>query len=162
MNWSEFVMELSLWLLCFFKFFAGMVVLVVSHSTFRTVLIGFTAGFSGITFFFFLSEYFMKRARLKRLSRLKRGTAKPKKNFTRLNKIIVRSKQKIGLIGIAFITPTIVSIPVGTIIMAKFYKRHKWAYPSLIISMMLWGMAMLFLGKLFPDFFKQLFSPANE
>ncbi|MFK7757608.1 MAG: hypothetical protein AB8B53_11830 [Flavobacteriales bacterium] len=162
MSWAEFIVDSGLWVLCFFKFFLGMAILSVSHTTFSTLLIGLTAGVCGTTFFYFLSEYFMRRSHRNRITRIKKGKAKPKKKFTRLNKLLVKVKQRIGLIGIAFITPTIVSIPVGTIIMAKFYKNNRWAYPSLIISLVLWGVAMVSVAKLFPDFFKQVFPSAYE
>ena len=75
-------------------------------------------GIVGATFFYYFASYFMKRA-------AKKNALKPKKKFTRTNKIIVRMKDKIGVFGLAILTATIISIPIGSIITAKFYRHEK-------------------------------------
>lgn len=80
--------------------------------------------------FYFSSEYFMKRAREKRHKiyheALEKGVElKTKKKFTVLNKSIVRIKKRLGIYGIAIYAPFFMSIPLGSIITAKFYGKDK-------------------------------------
>lgn len=41
---------------------------------------------------------------------------------------------RFGIIGIAFITPSLISIPIGSIVAANFYKKKKGVLIFLIIS----------------------------
>ena len=50
------------------------------------------------------------------------GVLKP---FTKGNKFIVRLKLKLGIYGISFYAPLFLSVPIGTIITAKFYGKEK-------------------------------------
>ena len=50
---------------------------------------------------------------------------KVKKKFTVVNKSIVRLKKKIGIYGVAIYAPFFLSIPLGSIITAKFYGKEK-------------------------------------
>jgi hypothetical protein len=94
--------------------------------------------------FFFSSEFFMIRAHKKRKEMIRQaketGTIlKGKKKFTRTNKFIVRIKNKLGIVGISFYAPLILSIPVGTIITAKFYGKEKRTFPMIILGILVNG-----------------------
>ena len=70
-----------------------------------------------------MAELFMKlshkRAVKKRLEQEKKGIpVKVKKKFTRINKLIVRIKLRIGIYGIAFWAPLFLSIPIGSAVVA--------------------------------------------
>ncbi len=121
-----------------------------------------SAGFTGVSFFYFLSDYFMERAHKKRMRRIENGTAKPKRKFTRVNKFLVKIKLRLGIIGIALITPTGISIPLGSVIMAKFFKHSKWAYPLLLFSVVFWALLIGLLASQFPDLFDSLFPNTND
>ena len=80
--------------------------------------------------FYFLSNYFIKKSIEKnakiRQHFLDQGLPIPvKKRFTRMNKWVIRMKRSIGIIGIAFWAPFFLSIPLGSIITAKFYGHNK-------------------------------------
>lgn len=90
--------------------------------------------------FYFMSELFMKRAHNKRvqirLDALKNGIVLPqKKKFTKMNKFVVRMKMKFGIFGIAMYAPLFLSVPVGSIITAKFYGKEKRTFPIIIFGM---------------------------
>lgn len=89
--------------------------------------------------FYFSSEFFMIRAHNKRKELVRKSIEsgiplKYKKKFTRFNKTIVRMKQRFGIYIIAFYAPFILSIPVGSIVTAKFYGKEKRAFPLILLG----------------------------
>lgn len=151
MDWTSFLADLGLVLFTALKFLVGAPAIAIKHSFLSGLALNILAGTLGISVFYFLSDYFMDRAKERRARKIKNGTAKPKKKFTAVNKFLVRTKRTLGMAGIAAITPTGISIPVGSIVMAKFYGDSKWAYPSLMISMVLWALLIGGVASFFPD-----------
>ena len=89
--------------------------------------------------FYFSAEYFLKRARNKRHANSEKAKAEgkvliPKKNFTRTNKFIVKIKKSVGIIGTSFWIPFFLSIPLGSIITAKFYGKQKKTFPLIVLG----------------------------
>ncbi len=83
--------------------------------------------------FYFGSGFFMKRAAKKRRDAVAAAIAagKPipfKRKFTGINKFVVRIKMNIGIHAVTFIAPLILSIPIGSIVCAKFYRDHKYTF----------------------------------
>jgi hypothetical protein len=108
--------------------------------------------------FFFSSEYFLIRAHKKRkemiLKSLETGIPlKQKKKFTKTNKLIVRIKHKLGIIGVAFYAPLFLSIPIGTIITAKFYGKEKRTFPLIILGIGINGVITTGIAYIIADFF---------
>lgn len=62
-----------------------------------------------------------------------------KKVFTWRNKFVVRVKQRFGLWGIAFITPPLLSIPVGTMIASSMWKSKTRVFIALSTSVVFWS-----------------------
>jgi len=91
-------------------------------------------GIMGIYFFAFLSG---KIIAWWSLTFRKKPT--DKKAFTRKNRRIVRIKQQYGMIGIAVSTPFLLSIPVGTFLMVRYYHARKTRFLYLIISNIAWS-----------------------
>ena len=92
--------------------------------------------------FYFSAEYFLKRARKKRHSLAEKVKSEgkiliPKKHFTRTNKFIVRVKKSVGIIGTCFWVPFFLSIPLGSIVTAKFYGKKKKTFPLIIMGILL-------------------------
>jgi len=92
--------------------------------------------------FYFSAEYFLKRARKKRhaiseKAKLEGRVLITKKNFTRTNKFIVRIKKSVGIIGTCFWIPFFLSIPLGSIVTAKFYGKQKKTFPLIIAGIFL-------------------------
>lgn len=69
---------------------------------------------------------------------------KKKKRFTKTNRLLVRIKKYFGIIGIAFISPLFLSIPLGSFVAIEFFRdRHKTVlYMS--ISAVLWTIILYF------------------
>jgi len=122
MTWEIILKHLGVLVIAIFKFLGAPAAGRFAYGddwvqTFIVVLIG---GMIGVTFFYYSAGYFMEKAAEKR-----RKSGKVKKKFTRLNKTVVKIKQKLGVYGIALLSPSFFSIPVGSIIAAKFYKHNK-------------------------------------
>ncbi len=62
-----------------------------------------------------------------------------KKIFTRKNRRIIRIKQRYGLFGIAVTTPFLLSIPVGTFLVVRYYRSSKIKFTYLIVSNLVWS-----------------------
>lgn len=82
---------------------------------------------------------------------------KEPKRFTRGRRFIIKVKMRFGLIGVAFVTPCIISIPIGTMIGGNFYKKRKGVLLYFIVSVILWSLILnglaqyLALSQYIPD-----------
>jgi hypothetical protein len=94
-------------------------------------------------FFYFSAEFVMNQSKKSRLKKeaelLKNGKPISKKKiFTRGNKLTIRLRNSLGKFGICFIAPSLLSIPLGTIIVAKFYGKEKdtflWVFIGILLS----------------------------
>jgi ABC-type antimicrobial peptide transport system permease subunit len=105
----------------------------------QTLLITTIGGIIGVLFFFFLSNMIMLA--LQKLSPSMRfsKTKTKKRKFTWKNKLIVRVKRDFGLVGLAALTPTILSIPVGTFLAARYFENRIKVLSYLIISVCVWS-----------------------
>lgn len=72
---------------------------------------------------------------------------KPRRVFTRNRRFIVRIKMRFGLAGIAFITPCIISIPIGTLVAITFYKKRQRVLTYLSISLLFWSLLLNWLAQ---------------
>ncbi len=152
MVWAKIT---SLFFLATFKFlFAPYVGMKMDLNYVETFFICISGATLSSAVFYFSSEYFMKRARIKR--REKRENAlrmgmefKEPKKFTRVNKAIIWLKRKLGIYGICFYVPLFLSIPIGSIIVAKFYGRLKKTFPLILLGICLNGFILTALSYLF-------------
>jgi hypothetical protein len=71
-----------------------------------------------------------------------------KRIFTRGNKRIIKIKKKFGLAGIAFVTPCLISIPIGTLVAVTFYRKRKPVLLYLMISLVLWSLLLNYIAQL--------------
>lgn len=146
-------------LLSSFKFAATfpLVVFQFEFSFVETVLWTNVGGIIGIYFFAFLAERLIvwwNRTFRKSARNNPNNNKKKKKIFTRKNRRIVRIKQRYGLIGVAFITPLLLSIPVGVFLVVRYYRTSKTKFLYLIGSNVIWSVIytvfyMLWDGLLF-------------
>ena len=105
----------------------------------ETLLITTLGGLFGVLFFYYVSAAIMLLLS-KISSRLSQGRPKKKKkSFTWKNKMIVRVKRDYGLIGLAALTPTILSIPVGTFLAARYFNDKKKVLTYLCASVVVWS-----------------------
>ena len=141
MNWAAFS---SVFFVATIKFlfspFAGIPLGLDFVTTYLAAISG--ASLSSL-FFYFGAELIMANSRKKRLQKeneaiMKGIPLKQKKKFTRGNKMTIKLKRSFGKIGLCFLAPSLLSIPLGTIIVAKFYGKEKdtflWVFIGILIS----------------------------
>lgn len=105
----------------------------------QTLLITSIGGILGIHFFYYLSA-FIVFLYSKVSSRFKpKKTVKKKRSFTWKNKMIVHVKREYGLIGLAAVTPIILSIPLGTFLAARYFHNPKKVIIYLSASVVVWS-----------------------
>ena len=106
----------------------------------ETFLASFAGGIVSAAFFYFGSDLVLdwdrKRKIRKREMLLRQGLPVPKKrNFTRTNRFIIKIKRRFGRYGICFWAPFFLSVPLGSIVVAKFYGKDKQTFPLITIGM---------------------------
>jgi hypothetical protein len=111
-----------------------LVIMQFEFSFVETILWTNVGGIVGIYFFAFLSG--------KLILWWNRTFNRPRRNkkvFTKRNRRIVRIKQQYGLVGIAVITPLLLSIPVGTFLVVRYYHSSRTKFLYLIASNLFWS-----------------------
>jgi len=120
--------------------FAATSMMAFSVSYWEVVFATFLGAFVSFNIFFFFSGLLMERARDKKLEKIKNGSLKFKKQFSRMNKFIVKMKlSSFGYFVLVIVGPMVLSIPIGSIIIAKFYRRIKFTYWLEMVSLFLWA-----------------------
>lgn len=125
----------------------------------ETYLVCLSGALFSTTIFYFMSEFFMLRSHQKKIAKyykaIDRGEKpKLKKNFTKVNKAIVKLKIKIGVYGVALFAPLFLSVPVGTIITAKFFGKEKKTFPLIVIGLAMNGLIITSLAYFAGGLFK--------
>jgi len=69
--------------------------------------------------------------------------------FTRRNKMIVRIRQKTGMLGIVILTPVVLSIPVGAFLGTKYFHHKSSFIPWTLLSIFIWGIISILAFGLF-------------
>jgi ABC-type antimicrobial peptide transport system permease subunit len=105
----------------------------------QTLIITTIGGIFGVLVFYYLSNglafiFYKIAAKLN-------GVKKPKekKVFTWKNKMIVKTVRQYGLLGVALLTPVILSIPLGTFIAARYFHNQAQVLKYLSASVIFWS-----------------------
>ena len=127
-----------------FKFAATFPLVIIQYefSFLETILWTNVGGILGVYFFAFLSGKLLswwKRIFRRSNKNILADEQQVKKIFTRRNRRIVRIKQKYGLVGIALITPFLLSIPVGVFLVVRYYRTSKTKFLYLIAANLFWS-----------------------
>jgi CBS domain containing-hemolysin-like protein len=145
-------------LMAMFKFLFASAYLegVYSHLTFLEVLlITFSGAFFCFNIFYWSAEFFMKLAKKRKLKAIQSGKIKKNKSFTRVNKTIVRIKlSKSGLYTLSTLGVLFLSIPVGGIVIAKFYGETKKAYLLSVLTIFVAAVILAFFSGVISDFIR--------
>ncbi len=97
--------------------------------------------------FFFTSRKIMNWAHEKRVKSYRENKKKVKKSFTKKNKLLVKIKQsKGGFVIICVLAPLFLSIPIGTIVVSKFYGKRKRAYALVSVSLIVVSFLLTYLN----------------
>jgi len=145
-NWGAYS---ALFSLATFKFmFAAFPGPALDLSFIETFLCVFSGGTLSAAVFYFSSDFFMLRASQRRIEKMKKlgESGKPVKKFTFVNKFIVRCKNKFGIYVICFWAPFFMSVPLGSIVVAKFYGKLKMTYLYITLGMFINACITTFLA----------------
>ncbi len=125
---------------------------VLFEFNFIEVFIFACAGAIGGTIFY----VYLFEALIKWWDKFKEG--KPffskKKIFTKSNRRIIKVKNRFGLIGIAILTPVLLSIPLGAFLGERFYKNKAKVIGYISISTMVWCVVFYLIYFQFYDYLK--------
>lgn len=138
MNWTGFW---SIFLLATVKFSVSTVPGPrLGMTFFETALASFAGGATCALFCYFASDaillYLEKRAQKKQELLESQGiTPKVKRKFTRMNKLVIRVKMKFGQVGICFFAPFFLSVPIGSMVVAKFYGKRWETFPLIVLGL---------------------------
>ena len=105
----------------------------------ETYLATVSGAIFGVAVFYFAAEYFMlrtkkRRAKKRRIALSKGVPFKEKKKITRINRLMARIKRRLGIVGLTFWAPLFMSIPIGAIVVAKFYGKRKITFPLMCVG----------------------------
>jgi len=142
---------LSVFFLSTVKFlFAPGTAIASGLSPVQTIFITSSGGITGITFFYFFGHWVFQQIDAWRYRNL---SMKERRIFTKRNRYIVKFKLSFGLIGLILVTPAILSIPIGSVVAAKFYYDNRYTYPLLVASTIIWSVALTLLAFTVKDQF---------
>jgi len=139
MGLTDILEFIGLFLLAATKFAVAVGVLVspiTNYSYLECVLMLITGGFTGIIFFYYFSNWVNKM-----IAKLFQNKKK-KKVFSRKVKRFINIKNKYGLIGIALITPVVISIPVGSFIASRFFSKKRYTLLFMLAGVVFWALIL--------------------
>lgn len=121
----------------------------LGFSFFEAVTVTSLGGILGCTIFVMLSDKIVDRLKKRRERKCREGHISTGKKFTKKNKLILRVKTKFGLIGIAFLTPFILSIPIGCFLAVRYFKVKQKILVHMYVSILFWSVSISSLKLLF-------------
>jgi membrane protein YqaA with SNARE-associated domain len=153
MNWYSYII---VFLLAGTKFLTSPFVGVNGFglSVFHTIITVIAGGIFGTIVFYTLGNKLIQFSQNKRISKIKKLKSQGKplpRIMTKTNKIIVKTKHLFGIWGLAFLTATILSIPIGAIICAKFYRHKKTTMLIIILFVVMNTIVLSLIASLFPS-----------
>jgi len=149
MNWGAYS---ALFGLATFKFmfaaFPGPALNISFIETYISIVLG---GTLSSAVFYFASDYFMLKTNQKRKRKINQllleGKEIPfKPKFTRVNKFIIFCKYKFGMYAICFWAPFFLSVPLGSIVVAKFYGKLNYTFLYVFFGMLINASLTTFLA----------------
>ncbi len=143
---------ISVFLLSTVKFVFGGIPLALAFGFpfFKVVTITTLGGFTGVIFFVFLSDKLIASVKkIKDKNQIKDLRLSTKKIFTKKNKIIIKVKHRFGLLGIAILTPFLISIPLGCYIAVRYFKNKQKILIYMFSSVLFWSIFLSSFKLLF-------------
>jgi hypothetical protein len=123
----------GIYFLCWFKFIAGPILgSVAGYNLLSTVLVTVLGMMSSVFIFTFAGQKVKKYLNLK--------YSRPKLKFTRKNRQIITIWKKYGEIGIAFLTPLVLTPIGGTLIMISFGVKKRRIFSQMFLSSVFWAL----------------------
>ncbi|NDK57530.1 hypothetical protein GWO68_16520 [Pontibacter sp. BT213] len=142
---------MSVYLISMVKFFAGPLTgVAVGLTYFETVLLTIAGMMTTVIIFSIigraLSKWWAKRQR-----------AKNKPMFSKKNRRIVTIWNKFGVVGVAFLTPILLTPIVGTVVAALFGAPRKQIFIHMLWSSVIWSALLNLMVFEFGDFASRFF-----
>ncbi len=133
---SELAKILSICGMSGLKFITGPVMAIETYEFgfWLSFILCSIGGVAGVFLFVTLSERILKLFR-----RLFVRDQRVRKVFTWKNKLIVRTVRRFGLTGLAFITPLLLSIPLGSFLAVRYFHNRKQILTYYSISVIGWS-----------------------
>ncbi len=100
----------------------------------QTLLFSVVGGIISIFVFAYLSDKIYKLIKKRRKNKEKKRSAK--------KALAIKTARKYGLVGIAFLTPIFLSIPIGTYLALYFFPEKRNTIPVLITSVVAWSLVL--------------------
>lgn len=157
--------QLSILLISAVKFLVGAPTsYLFGYSYIHTILNTTFGGWIGVLFFYYSGRWIFSRfpswkRKLRRFYHKLIGApvnlqhsfhfAQPKKVFTKRNRTIVNIRNKFGFPGLIILTPVLLSIPIGTFLILKYYSHRRDLLGWLSLSVMLWSVVISTFIKIF-------------
>lgn len=159
MSASEFWKIASVFVSC--AFFFGKIGMPAAVSLFKfdfakSILISCAGGISGA-----VGSTYLSAGILRWWERFKErwfSHHEPKKKFTKTNRRIIMIKRRFGMLGIAILSPILLSIPVGAFLGERFYKKKGKVILYLSGSVIFWSFSLYFLFLFFYSTFRSWFN----
>jgi hypothetical protein len=135
-----FLKILGWWALSIVKFLIVPFLMMASRSEdwswLETLIITSSGAAGGVFVFFHTGEYIFNF-----WAKLTGNRGKKKKVMTRSRRMIVRLKWNYGIKGLMLIS-ALISVPVASLLAAKFYRHQPNSLPLMIIGFFLWSLVL--------------------
>ena len=123
--------------------------IVGNYSFSETILISIGGGWLGVFCFYYFGKFFFRFYEWI-FNRFRTGFKKPKRRMTKLNRYIINLKNhRLGLILLALITPSVISIPLGSILASKYFSHDKRVLPFFFAAVIFWAFVLTSLVSFF-------------
>ncbi len=113
----------------------------------KVFLVSVSGGIGGNIFFTYLSAGIIKWWKKFKAKYFREH--KHPKVFTKRNRFIIKIKKRFGLYGIAFLSPILLSQPLGAFLAERFYKNKKKVIFAMSVAVVFWSVALYFLFLFF-------------
>jgi hypothetical protein len=101
-------------------------------------------GILGVVIFTHLSQWILNRYQDFKKKRRKAQ----RRRFTWINKTIVRTKIRFGLLGISAITPLLLSLPLGCFLALRYFGNKQKVMAYMMVSVVFWSATWTLLQAL--------------
>jgi len=147
----EILKYLSVYLISMVKFFAGPLTGVAVGLTYlETVLLTIAGMMTTVIIFSIIGRAFSKWW-------AKRQRAQNKPMFSKKNRRIVQIWNRFGVVGVAFLTPILLTPIVGTVVAALFGAPRKQIFIHMLWSSVIWSALLNLMVFEFGDFASRFF-----
>ena len=149
-------------------FWATPYAILLKLNVVETIVMIQIGGLLGFLFFYYLFAFLLKeikllwpkvylitpaifKVRFEQWRIVRRQRKLNAKKFTRTNKMIVRIRERWGMVGIVVLTPVLLSIPVGALIGTKYFRHRHGFIPWMLLSIFIWGIVSVSIFSLISD-----------